>query len=231
MGKTTELNFNLEGTLARVTEIWVEKNSSLLFDREQQLNEVVDFYEENYGNLASIIVKKIFEKGIDKVKDEVRKLTQEIIESNKIEDNLLKRKAKTIAVMVYTADIANSFGLEFNRDSIIKFMIEQTEKAINSFAFSNKKVYEIATGKLIEVVREKGEKAKDGSYYLINKDYDSIVNELKKVYEKQHFSVKKLNEYAIEEGVIIPIRDKASGTFTCNGMKGRGYHIRTEEKK
>ena len=64
MGKASELNFNLEGTLARVMEIWVEKNSSLLFDSEQQLDEVVDFYEENYGNLASIIVKKIFEKGV-----------------------------------------------------------------------------------------------------------------------------------------------------------------------
>ena len=58
MGKTTELNSNLEGTLARVTEIWIEKNSSLLFDNELQLEKVVDFYENNYGNLASLLVKK-----------------------------------------------------------------------------------------------------------------------------------------------------------------------------
>ena len=72
MGKTTELNSNLEGTLARVTEIWIEKNSSLLFDNELQLEKVVDFYENNYGNLASLLVKKIFEKGVDAVKQEIR---------------------------------------------------------------------------------------------------------------------------------------------------------------
>ena len=229
MGKTTELNSNLEGTLARVTEIWIEKNSSLLFDNELQLEKVVDFYENNYGNLASLLVKKIFEKGVDAVKQEIRKLSQEIIESNKIEDNLLKRKAKTIAIIVYTADMANSFGLQFDKDSIIKFMMEQTEKTIKSFAFSNEKVYEIAIKKLIKTARDKGEKAKDGSYYLLSKNYEQLIDELKNGYEKHHFSAKKFKAYAMEKGVMIPIRDKASGTFSCNDIRGRGYHIKEVE--
>ena len=226
MRKSKELDSNLEGTLARVTEIWIEKNSSLLFDNEQQVEEVVNFYEYNYGNLASLVVNRIFEKGVDTVKQEIRKLSQEIIESNKIEDNLLKRKAKTIAIMVYTADMANSFGLEFDKDSIIKFMVEQTEKTVKSFAFSNEKVYEIAVEKLIETARDKGEKAKDGSYYLLSKDYNELTDTLKKCYEKQHFSVRKFKEYVMEKGVMIPIRDKASGTFSCNDIRGRGYHIK-----
>ncbi|MEH2933002.1 DUF927 domain-containing protein, partial [Candidatus Ventrimonas sp. KK005] len=93
--KAKELNSYLEGTLARVTEIEIKRNSSLLFDSEQQLDEVLDFYEDNYGNLAFLIVNNILEKGEETVKREVRELAQEIIESNKIEDNLLKRKAKT----------------------------------------------------------------------------------------------------------------------------------------
>ena len=177
----------------------MEKNSSLLFDNEQQVEEVVNFYEYNYGNLASLVVNRIFEKGVDTVKQEIRKLSQEIIESNKIEDNLLKRKAKTIAIMVYTADMANSFGLEFDKDSIEK---------------------------LIETARDKGEKAKDGSYYLLSKDYNELTDTLKKCYEKQHFSVRKFKEYVMEKGVMIPIRDKASGTFSCNDIRGRGYHIK-----
>lgn len=80
------------------------------------------------------------------------------------------------------------------------------------------------------MARKKGEKVKDGSYYLVNKDYDSLISLLKKVYEKQHFSAKKFKEYAMEKGVIIPIRDKVSGTFTRNGISMRGYQIRGEKE-
>lgn len=229
--KAKELNSYLEGTLARVTEIEIKRNSSLLFDSEQQLDEVLDFYEDNYGNLAFLIVNNILEKGEETVKKEVRELAQEIIESNKIEDNLLKRKAKTIAIMVYTARIADNFGLKFDSDLIIKFMIKQTENAINSFAFSREKVYEIAVERLLDEVREKGIKASDDTYYLENKDYKYLIAELERTYKKEHFSDKKFKEYAIEKGVIIPIRDKVSGTFTCNGITGRGYHIRMEDGK
>ena len=52
--------------------------------------------------------------------------------------------------------MANSFGLQFDKDSIIKFMMEQTEKTIKSFAFSNEKVYEITIKKLIKTARIKG---------------------------------------------------------------------------
>ncbi len=37
-------------------------------------------------------------------------------------------------------------------------MMEQTEKTIKSFAFSNEKVYEIAIKKLIKTARDKGKK-------------------------------------------------------------------------
>ena len=225
------------GAVARFIEIPVNEND--LFDNEEEVHNIQNLYNNNYGVIGSEFVRALFKSFntselITYITDMGKILCNKYHDKMKeIENNnvLTRHLEGDIAIMISTATLANQFlGFKFNIEKLETTLFDICKG--NYYTFDENKFENVIIREVYDELLSNGK-----AHCFINERNDSIVIPAKlmksillKYSEILHVKSAKIKEELSRQGLLEEKDGTYCHNYTVHGKNVTGYKLLIKEE-
>jgi hypothetical protein len=217
-----------EGVLPRLFEIPVYPNE--LFDNAEQANKVQTIYHSNFGCVAPIFIKYLFEndyvrsESISQAYSEEVKKIRQTLEDDK--DNIISRCVESTAIVTLTGRLASeALGIQFDINNVQDTMLGVYRQNIEDFREDSKKknIFDIAYPALKEYAKNNCFKKEEKGVvvaYITSEQMKTVLQPIKNQYRVTDKAIKTELE---NNGKLL--RTNGELNYNRGEIKGRAFEL------